>query len=282
MTIKKDYTFCILTPIIMGGANRNLEFRIPSIKGILRWWFRFYYAGMVDDLGKLKEKEGEIFGSTERACQFYISPEGRTDAYLRMNDNSKPIKRPAYPPNQEFVLLFKSPFIYDNWSQDLETSLKFLSLFGGLGARWRRGFGSVEVKGFKWEGEDLDSLGDFAKNIISNYKCKYNLSQQNFMNITNTVVYIVKPKNGFWRNWEVAMNGLRDNFYREIKKFLNVRSISYKPPKGQRDVSPVIIQIKRADNNKYFGVVLVYNGWKGFNSFKNALRHLNTLELKEV
>ncbi|MEO0164271.1 MAG: hypothetical protein ABIL51_07385, partial [candidate division WOR-3 bacterium] len=118
------------------------------------------------------------------------------------------------------------------------------------------------------------------KKIISNYRG--NTSHQDFMNITNTEIYIVKPKNGFWRNWENAMDSLRVDFYREIKRIMKTREISYKPPNGERNVSPVIIQIKRTDNGKYFGVVLVYNGWNRLNDFKNVLECLNTLEIEEV
>ncbi|MEO0139328.1 MAG: type III-B CRISPR module RAMP protein Cmr1 [candidate division WOR-3 bacterium] len=275
MEIKKYYSFRILTPLAMGGANRNLEFRIPSIKGMLRWWFRFYYAGMVNDLKELRENEDKTFGSTERSCPFYL----RVIYYPEKRKYYKPLKRLVYLPDQEFTLLFESPFMYDNWSQHLENSLRFLSLFGGLGARWRRGFGSVEVKGFEWRGRDLDSLGNFANNIIS---FPITSISQGFMNISNTGVYIVKPRNGFWQNWEKAIYGLRNDFYTKIKGFLNVRSISYKPPKGQRNVSPVVIQIKRTDNGKYFGVVLVYNGWNRLNDFKNALKYLDTLEIKKL
>ena len=279
--------FEIITPIIMAGTDKNkVELRIPSIKGILRWWFRFYKSSFLD-VDELRNFESEVFGSTENSSLFYIrlleEPRNKEDAYLCMNDNSikkyLAIKRLSFSPSQSFELIFK--FLpHFNYQKELENSLMFLSLFGGIGARWRRGFGSVQIKNFELESNTLESLSNEIIGKIKNLKG--NNKPDNFMSISNTKIYLIKPKSDFWDSWSFAMDNLRDNFYRKMKNQLGMGKIAYKPSNGEREVSPVIIQIKKTKNNNYFGVVLVYEGWNKFDNFTSQISTLDNFEIKEV
>ena len=56
----------------MAGFNKNkVELRSSSIKGMLRWWFRFYKSSFLN-VDKLRKFENEVFGSTENGCLFYM------------------------------------------------------------------------------------------------------------------------------------------------------------------------------------------------------------------
>ena len=253
--------FEIITPIIMAGTDKNkVELRIPSIKGILRWWFRFYKSSFLD-VDELRNFESEVFGSTENSSLFLA------------------IKRLSFSPSQSLELIFK--FLpHFNYQKELENSLMFLSLFGGIGARWRRGFGSVQIKNFELESNTLESLSNEIIGKIKNLKG--NNKPDNFMSISNTKIYLIKPKSDFWDSWSFAMDNLRDNFYRKMKNQLGMGKIAYKPSNGEREVSPVIIQIKKTKNNNYFGVVLVYEGWNKFDNFTSQISTLDNFEIKEV
>jgi CRISPR-associated protein Cmr1 len=50
---------------------------------------------------------------------------------------------------------------------------------------------------------------------------------------------------------------------------------------GDREVSPLIIQIKKSENS-YFGVILSWEGWYRFKKFEQFLGRLNRYEIKEV
>jgi CRISPR-associated protein Cmr1 len=50
---------------------------------------------------------------------------------------------------------------------------------------------------------------------------------------------------------------------------------------GDREVSPLIIQIKKSENS-YFGVILSWEGWYGFQEFEQFLGRLNRYEIEEV
>jgi len=56
----------LITPLFMAGAYQSCaELRAPSIKGLLRWWFRASNSNL--SLGELAKVETEVFGNTEGA-----------------------------------------------------------------------------------------------------------------------------------------------------------------------------------------------------------------------
>ncbi|MBW2050399.1 MAG: type III-B CRISPR module RAMP protein Cmr1, partial [Deltaproteobacteria bacterium] len=67
----REFEVEVVTPLFLGGADpRKAELRTPPIKGALRFWWRALYGS--DDLKDMKEREGEIFGSTTRKASFSI------------------------------------------------------------------------------------------------------------------------------------------------------------------------------------------------------------------
>ncbi len=56
-----------VTPLFLGGAENTAEaeLRPASIKGALRFWWRALQWGTVDTVAALKEKESNLFGSSE-------------------------------------------------------------------------------------------------------------------------------------------------------------------------------------------------------------------------
>jgi len=206
-------------------------------------------------------------------------PQNKEDAYLCMNDKRKEaqkdyskIKRKAFSPSLDFKIKFEfSPHF--KHQKEVENSLMLLSFFGGIGARWRRGFGSVQIKDFELSGNNLESLAQKIEEKIGTLKGSN--KPDNFLSISNTKIYLIKPKDKSWNSWEDAMNDLRDNFYREFKNCLNVRKVVYKPSSGGREVSPLIIQIKKvADSVDYFGLILVWERWEEFEKFSSFLQRL--------
>ncbi len=183
---KLEATFRIVTPMFMGGADQNkAELRIPSIKGALRFWYRAIYPQEL-------EHEARLFGGTDihegqakiqlrLSIQKIIPGEKRDPRWAASNipylgyglferlplGNGKKqmTARPYIKENSLFTLtiLLKPP---QNDSerqthkadiQQIKRTLWAMTMFGGLGARSRKGFGSivaVDSKGF----EDLPSL----------------------------------------------------------------------------------------------------------------------------
>jgi len=184
-----SYKFSIITPLIISGVDKDrVELRTQSVKGILRWWFRFYKSSFLN-VNDLRNFENEVFGSTENSASFY----------MRVI-------------NEPLIFKFLPHFQHQ---KELENSIMLLSLFGGIGARWRRGFGGVQATKLELKSDELENLSKEINEKIKNLKGNDN-KPDDFMSISNTKIYLMKPENKFWNSWESAMDDLRDNFYRKL------------------------------------------------------------------
>jgi len=277
------YKFEIVTPLIMSGADsRNVELRTQSIKGMLRWWYRFLNGGGMD-LITLKKQESNIFGSQEKASKIKLKLElgsnnATTQAYLCMNDNRNTqnkqydkIFRKSYNSSNFFILTVL--FNDENIIKEFENILFFINYFGGIGSRWRRGFGSVKIINSNNQylfTENFDSIEKLKEYLINKLK-KIQLYQNidlSFTNLSNSDLFIIMPKNKNWQSWQDAMNDLRKEFYRKFKHEINKKNIGNFNP---RQASPLIIQIKKtkiANKDQYYGVI-ISSYKKENNDFKN-------------
>lgn len=195
----KKITFEIetITPMFIAGANQQkAELRAASIKGLLRFWWRALQAE--SDLNKLREKEAEIFGSSDErggGSTFGIrvsNAEHIQPVTTRLPNNSQihtvtfrsqgqnrqitinileylaygpynPQRRqlrPYIPANIKFNLIFS--FNNDKYLSEVLHAMYVFSLFGGLGSRSRNGFGSFFVTNFH------EAFKDVFKNPINN------------------------------------------------------------------------------------------------------------------
>jgi CRISPR-associated protein Cmr1 len=188
-----EATYRAVTPMFLGGAdNEQAEFRLPSFKGMLRFWWRALAWGRYGgELEEIHRKEAELFGSAEQdigQAQFMMKVDGdfpdpipanRDLTYSRGNrkretvgdgvcylgygvlDYRGSLERQCLPPGFEFtVRILPKPGIDEDLRDSLVDALRAVGLFGGLGSRVRRGFGSlslVECRG-KSTTQSIDSL----------------------------------------------------------------------------------------------------------------------------
>lgn len=148
-----------VTPLFIAGADpRHIEnegLRPPSLKGLMRWWFRAIMGGMVS-LSDLKKLEREIFGFTDKKAsinvisitrskpsEINVSPQLK---YLWFSINMQKRKGQRlchYAPNSRFEVT-----IYSSEERCLKIALGCLWALiyvGGIGSRMRRGAGSLKV-----------------------------------------------------------------------------------------------------------------------------------------
>ncbi len=169
-----EATYQVNTPLFLGGAEKEknpgeekkdkpAELRLPSFKGALRFWWRaLAWAEFDGDLSKIKEKEDSLFGSmkTGQSKLFFrflekpkidtINNISRELVYLAGMGLSKPdgnLTRPAMKNNNQFVIEigYLEEKLNRKQLQLVERALISLGMFGGLGARSRRGFGSLTL-----------------------------------------------------------------------------------------------------------------------------------------
>lgn len=160
--------------LIPKGQSYPFELRPQSIKGVLRFWFRALAPFLIEttDISKLKELEGEIFGSTERKAPFALSVEIKRSNFGNAKDLTK--ERP-YKYAFNYCLYGVAgqggsfPYRYLDANSDFNIILKFrknvpkplmklifslfeiISYYSGFGAKTRKGFGCFSI-------ENIDEL----------------------------------------------------------------------------------------------------------------------------
>lgn len=175
-----DLTLHTLTPLFMAGQNgTTIELRPPSLKGLLRFWWRAWYWGHTPDatLDNLHNAEGAIFGTSAgdgRKSRFSIRIKPHTIKgsrekfpprtiqvttsrrpgrpfpvnileYLAYGtyDFKKGFSRDYVPVGQEISVRLSSPD--DDTTRAMLTAFYLLAVFGGMGAKAHNGFGNFSV-----------------------------------------------------------------------------------------------------------------------------------------
>lgn len=186
-----EATFKVVTPMFMAGADQSqAELRLPSIKGALRFWWRALAWERLRDIKEIRKEENYLFGSADQdvgqaAVLMKLTVLEAEDAsqkgfdtrrypglpylgYGVMDYNGKVINNNgerSYIPSMTFQLslLFK-PKVPPQHKETVVDALKLFGLVGGLGAKSRKGYGSVmlvslEHRGEPWQlPQHLDSL----------------------------------------------------------------------------------------------------------------------------
>ena len=182
--------FQVVTPCFLGGANheKEAELRLPSIKGVLRFWWRaLNYVRIAKGatnpnqiIENLRQEEGKLFGSSDQ-------DEGQSSLIMRLAaENQKPLEtqarkvlcdengkkvgkgaiylgygvmdikgsltRPCLEAPFEFTLQIGAK--EERHLEDVLPTLKLLGLLGGLGSKSRKGYGSLNLIELKGDGID--------------------------------------------------------------------------------------------------------------------------------
>jgi len=140
----------VITPMFISGAdNITPELRPPSIKGLLRFWWRAMQSGNAN----LRDDETEIFGSTTQRSKINIrllkkkiyTEKKRHQNGLKYLFFSMDMQNRAYiKPNSQFVLRLTSSC--KKALKKAGASFWLASYFGGLGSRSRRGAGNWAIR----------------------------------------------------------------------------------------------------------------------------------------
>jgi len=156
-----NVTLKFITPTFVGAAEnkRVSEFRIPSLKGLLRFWWRVYQDFPRET--ELYKAESQIFGDTEHKASFSISLDQSLQnliftkpgypfnikqdgiKYLFFSMYRKTGRTAWLPANTTVDLQFR--FFDEQNVKEVITALWWLENFGGIGARSRRGAGSFQI-----------------------------------------------------------------------------------------------------------------------------------------
>ena len=286
----------IITPLLIHGVDsQTVELRPPSIKGVMRFWWRAIHSNLPID--KLREREAEIFGDTKRKSSFRIKvnetnlndiryfklllyekeveaeirrkePKIREDALERKLKKYKKTKSQGYKPNQTFKIELTGKDL-----EQIKNIFILSTILGGFGQRSRRGFGSIKIieirdKDNKQVNFDYplnkNSIEEFIRDKINR---KFNFSSKNSRHDFKSYPFIR----------EINI-GKEYNDYNELLKKIGLATHKY-PKFGKanpRFASPILVSIIEK-NNKYRPIITTLNStqpipFRDIDNFKKAIQ----------
>jgi len=185
-----DPTYCkVITPMFLAGGQEKVEnnrvqkvpeFRAPSIRGALRWWFRAVAGGYVN-LSELKRLEGCLFGDPDKAGASSLVVRVWAAAFdkeamafmLPHKQGNQRANTRCIPVGTCFKVTLQES-AYDPAPDALKTAKTLFNLsatLGGLGRRSRRGFGAFQPTDWKFENtgavkEHVEAKVEAARKVV--------------------------------------------------------------------------------------------------------------------
>lgn len=201
-----------ITPAFIYGANNELELRAPSIKGLIRFWWRA--VNQFENIKEMRNKEAEIFGGKKLLKDgkekfikakvqilTQIIKESKPELNKSLLNKYEPYdgirylfysmicinsnrNKKYFHKGTKFQVIFKFKDKDKHYINEYLKAFNVLQLFGGIGGRIRKGAGNFVVEKIDGElcgisrEEILESLyeEDSGKDILEAYK---NIFKQN-------------------------------------------------------------------------------------------------------
>lgn len=150
-----------------GQADPLTPFRVPAIRGLLRYWWRATRGGHFTDFGKLYEQESKIWGATDRKSSVTIRVLDATPGMPVEPGEPRYALFPAHQTKGEKPKLYRGgrfrltvSLERKEYAQDVSAALWAWLTFGGLGARTRRGAGALYCDRYAYTWDANNILGD--------------------------------------------------------------------------------------------------------------------------
>lgn len=198
MAVLIEASYRLTTPLFCGGADPKVaELRLPSFKGMLRFWWRaLAWSRCAGDLARIQDEEQQLFGSTRtgqaqvlmrlmrlgsqppldtlkkddrltvaRGDQQVVGMGARYLGYGLMRpygNNAGVLIRGCVLAPLEFTVQLRAIGLTPELQKTLVQGLIALGTLGGMGSRSRRGYGSLVIRSLTVDGESprLDSASE--------------------------------------------------------------------------------------------------------------------------
>ncbi len=163
--------FELVTPMFMAGGNqKSAEFRLPSFKGVLRFWYRAVSFSTFQGLKLMKDEEDNIFGSTGNASKIVLNLEAYREGKRGIQFKGKGgliylgygvvdfrgnTTRRYISPSTTGRVSISYRNLNDAQMDRLKKALTAFALFGNLGSRSRKGYGSINFRQITFDGKRI-------------------------------------------------------------------------------------------------------------------------------
>lgn len=231
----RTYEIQVITPLFGGGTEAGVNdpvtlIRPSSIRGHLRFWWRATRGTNCANVADLRRREGEIWGTMENPSQIGLKVEVKSQgktypcAYFP-EDKSFPRFEKIHPPyalfpfqgnkkegispskctsNVSFELRLTCPA---SISLDVEAAVWAWTNFGGIGARTRRGCGSLYCKEISPPEQEASKVKSWYDSCLNTYGIAP--STRHWPTLANSL--LVLSKNNAMQAWTDVV-GLMQTF----------------------------------------------------------------------
>ena len=192
MPTEIEATYRVVTPMFCAGANPGrAELRLPSFKGVLRFWWRALAWPRLDgNLDEIQRQEDVLFGSTgagRSRVSMRLTQSDRSENILGRNlsvgqgarylgygvmEGGSDDERACLLPPSNFTVHLRGRDLENEQLTSLQSALIALGAIGGMGARSRKGFGSLVIKSLRVDSQErwstpktVNDFGDRIKSI---------------------------------------------------------------------------------------------------------------------
>lgn len=156
--MKVELTLETVSPLFLGGAEQQPELRPASVRGALRFWLRAALGGVLGsaNLEALRLRETEVFGATDYGSPVIARLSGREQAqpfnpdtnltglrYLLFSMHR--LRRSCLPAGSLLTVTLQARAGREAVLLRAAEALWLLARVGSLGARSRRGAGSLQA-----------------------------------------------------------------------------------------------------------------------------------------
>ena len=184
VTTRIEATYRVVTPLFCAGADqRRAELRLPSFKGVLRFWWRALAWSRLDgNLHAIREQEDWLFGSagggqSRLSMHLSVSAEpkaagvgtvlevagnvvGEGARYLgygvmeafpsrQRGTRAGQLIRPCLRAPLDFTIRIRGRGLADEPLNHLRDALLAVGVLGGMGAKSRKGYGSLAIQSLR-------------------------------------------------------------------------------------------------------------------------------------
>ena len=189
-----EATYRVVTPLFCAGADhRRAEIRLPSFKGVLRFWWRaLAWSRLHGDLKKIQQEEDTLFGSADAGQSSVLmhlalasdSQMVSKDTVLTVSETNRQVvgdgvrylgygvmeafdgritkagrlSRACLNAPFEFTVQMRGRDLTNQQMDSLNDSLIALGILGGMGSKNRKGYGSLAIRSLHVNGEELRSV----------------------------------------------------------------------------------------------------------------------------
>lgn len=244
-----------ITPLLLTGADgRTPELRPPSIKGMMRFWWRAVNGHL--SLEELKTQESYLFGaSNEKVGKSKIRIRTQSEQLKQINYFMLPhrdaIRVSCISPDQDLSIILSS---YSN-IQVYRDILNLCLILGGFGKRSRRGFGSLEPENINPKIEDIFELITCVGSSEYEIKGEKIVLKKNFVPKCEYPYLKEVILGGEYTEWEEVLESIGT----ASSKYCNYSLGSVSPWNTGRLASPIYVSVLKNSNGRYFPIISTLN-----------------------